>query len=388
MKICGIISEYNPFHNGHRYQIEQARKMGATHIVAVMSGAVVQRGEAAVFDKHFRAKTACENGADLVVELPCPYSIASAELFALGAVSVLKGLGAVDAISFGCETNDAELMEKAVFATESLKNSEEVRRLIKSGESYPSAVFSVCRKRFGEEVAAMLSSPNNTLGIEYLRAAKRLGISLEPLPVKRKGASHDSGEVSGNFASASKIRELILSGEAPYALVPYKLNGDVFNTENMWKAAVFRLMSMSREELAAVPDCPDGLASRISLYLEKNLPKSLSELYDGVKTKNMTHARVRRVVLYSLLGIRKSDFSLSVYGRVLAANKRGTEILAASKGAASMPVSHSLSKLKKLGGDYGRLAELDVISTGFQKLCAEKDVHFTPEFSVKFETQE
>ncbi len=385
MKVCGIVCEYNPFHRGHLYQIDKAKELGATHIVSVMSGNVVQRGEAAIIDKHKRAYTACKNGADLVIELPCPFSCANAEIFALGAMKIMKGTGVVTHLSFGCETDDKELLEKAAKATGGLKNSALVRELIRQGRSYPSAVHEACKEIYGQDQARVISSPNNTLAIEYLRAAERIGFEPEIIPVKRVGAAHDSNICSEGYASASKLRDMIRKGEDVSKFIPYNYNYDgISDSEKFSSLAFMRFISMSKEEIADLPDSNQELAAKIKTLLEKGLPKSLEEFYMGLKTKNITHARIRRVVLYGVLGIKPSDFLLEPYARILAANKKGMEILAAAKSKSVIPISHSLSKLRSSGVDGRRLSELDVISSAFQKLCLRSYSSYPSEFSVPF----
>lgn len=386
MKICGIVSEYNPFHFGHKFHIEKSLGAGATHIVAVMSGNVVQRGSVAVFDKHYRARKAVKNGVNLVIELPCPYSCASGELFARGAVSILKGLGCVDMISFGCEAENPDLLFKGAACIEKLSDSEEVKRLVASGYSYPTALGKVCRELYGSEIEKLVSSPNNTLGIEYIKACRKLGLEVEFVPVKREGTAHDSKESCGVFASASCIREKILKGGSFSELLPYEINNEeAFDLNEMTKAVVFKLKCMSVEEIAEIPDCTKELAVRISDYLKTNTPATLDELYDALKTKNITHARIRRVILYTALGIKNSDFRLAPYARVLGADDKGMEILGEVKKRGEIAVSHSLARLCETGEDAKRLAQLDVISSQLQKMCSKTGNNYPNEFSVKFE---
>ena len=164
MKIAGVVAEYNPFHNGHKYHLEETRRMGATHIVVVMSGSAVQRGDTAISDKYFRAKTAVENGADLVIELPCPYSCSSAERFAGAAVQILAGFGegGVSMLSFGCEDDDIALLDKAAEISSELDESDYVKEMLENGVPYPAAVASAAGI---PEIKALFDKPNNMLAI-------------------------------------------------------------------------------------------------------------------------------------------------------------------------------------------------------------------------------
>lgn len=390
MKVFGIVAEYNPFHNGHKYHIEKTLQSGATHIVAVMSPNVVQRGSVAVFDKHFRARKACENGANLVVELPCPFSCACSEIFAGTAMGILKGLGVVDGISFGCEAQEdvseepSEFLKNAAAAVSQLENSQRVKELCAQGMSYPAAVSTACRELYGDKTARAVSTPNNTLAIEYIKAAKRIGWDADLIAVARKGAAHDGAFHSFGIASASLVRERILSDKDYAEFVPYEISQEAFDLERMTNAAVFKFRSMSFEEICEIPDCTKELAVRITQYLKSENPRTLSEFYDALKTKNITHARIRRVILQGLLGIKKEDFEITPYARVLAADDKGMEILKALKGRAEIPVSHSLSLLSRQSDGAKRLAQLDVLSSQLQKMCGRGEISYPNEFSVKF----
>ena len=192
MKVSGIICEYNPFHNGHLYHIRKTRENGATHIAAVMSGNFVQRGDTAIMDKLERARLAVRSGADLVIELPVQYSLASAENFASGAVHLLDSLGAVDELSFGSECGDTRKLIKAMETVDlaALTHADEIKSIMEKGYTYPRALNSVVNG-YDPEAAAIIAEPNNTLAVEYLRALKRSGSAMEPFTVMREKAAHD-----------------------------------------------------------------------------------------------------------------------------------------------------------------------------------------------------
>lgn len=385
MKICGIVSEYNPFHNGHKFHIDKTRERGATHIVAVMSGNTVQRGEIAVCDKHYRARKAVENGVNLVVEIPCPFSCASGEIFAKSAVRILKGLGCVDMLSFGCEAQNPENLLRCAEYMEKLKDCDEVKKLVSEGNSYPSAMAKVCGNRFGRDVASLMSQPNNILGVEYIRACKELGLDVEYCFVKREGADHDANGENKGFASAKFIRSLINSGEDFSGLVPYEWDAEGFDFNAMTKAVVFKLRFMTVEEISEIPDCTKELAVRISSYLKAETPATLSQLYSDLKTKNITYARICRVILYAALGVRKSDFEIPPYARVLCADDKGMEILAEVRKKGDIEISHSLARLSERDEGAKRLSQLDVLSSQLQKMCSEAPGKYPNEFSIKFE---
>lgn len=352
MKIAGIVCEYNPMHSGHIYQIEQTRRNGVTHIACVMSGNFVQRGECAVLDKWSRADIAVHSGADLVVLLPAAWSLDSAQNFAFGALSVLKQLK-TDVISFGSECGDKELLCLAAKASEDERVGEVHRQGMKNGLSYPLALSNAVTSVYGKEVGAVLSSPNNTLAVEYLKAMKRLNFSMEILPVKRQGSPHDSNSLSDEFASATAIRNNL---DAPQKLKPflteYALSVISAQKEmgyapcsNLYaeRAILSELRSMTKEQYKRLLSDNTDLAERI--YNCASASCSLNELYENIKTKNVTLSRVRRSVLRLYLGIEDAVSKREVpFVRVLAANERGLEIIRNAKRNTTVITKHSETK--------------------------------------------
>lgn len=352
MKTAGIIAEYNPFHSGHAYHIAQTRALGYTHVCAVMSENIVQRGDIAVLDAHSRAKAAVMGGADLVIGLMPPYSIGSARDFASAGVSILKGLGAIDAISFGAETDDIKALCRCA---EYLKKVDinELKGLMSGGLTYPQAL-SKALKRLGDGLGEIISTPNNVLALEYIRAANGSGII--PIAIKRT-AAHDGLSPSGGYASASYLREKMLSGGDVGRFIEYAYDeGDVSGIERIVGAILWRLAAAPHEEILQAPYTGGGIGQRI--IRNAITARSLSELFEAVKTRNVTHARVRRAVLAIALGITAADVQTPPYARVLAANSRGLEILAECKRRAAIPVSTSLADLSRTSEHALRCAEL------------------------------
>ncbi len=386
--VTSIICEYNPFHNGHKYQIEKAREKGSAHIVAIMSGDVVQRGDVAIYSKHFRAKQAILNGADLVVELPAPFCISSAERFAKCGVYIADALGS-DSLCFGCECGDLDILSKAAEFSSRLaasngksKESDQLKRLLKDGNSYPLALSKTAEVFAGKEVAEVFKSPNNTLAVEYLKAIKYSDIT--PMPILRKGAGHNDDLINGDYASASKIRELLKIGLLDHGLIPYKENySELRDIKNMEKGILFSLIKMGKKKLREVPDCSGDLADRIVKALKTS--NSYDELIANTKTKAFTLARIRRVIMYSVLGVKTSDFELIPYARVLAFNDRGTEILAKAKKLGKIEVSSSLKELEHKSTNNKRLAELGTRTSDFARMCQNIVSDEPNEYSVKIE---
>jgi predicted nucleotidyltransferase len=281
-----------------------------------MSGNFVQRGDCAITDKWSRAAAALEGGVDLVLELPTVWACASAETFAFGAASILQVAGA-NVLSFGSESGDGAALKKAAQTLESREFRSALRKHLDQG-----LPFALCRQRaaeeiLGEEGAACLSRPNDNLGVEYLKAAGRLGWSPEVVAVPRLGAGHDGGD-HPEYPSASHIREKILAGELS-AENPASLK---YNERGVLSV----LRSRTASDFAALPDSGEGLAAR--LYEAAQQAVTLEEVYDLTKTKRYAHARVRRLVLWAFLGLREADRPESPpYLRVLGANQTGRAVL-------------------------------------------------------------
>ncbi|WP_297955283.1 nucleotidyltransferase family protein [uncultured Ruminococcus sp.] len=379
MKVSGIICEYNPFHNGHLYHIRRTRENGATHIVAVMSGNFVQRGDTAVMDKLERARLAVRSGADLVIELPVQYSLASAENFASGAVHLLDALGAVDELSFGSECGDTEKLRRAMETVDlaAVTRADEIRSIMEKGYTYPRVLNSVVNG-YDPEAAAIIAEPNNTLAVEYLRALKKSGSSMEPFTVMREKTGHDSRTAEGGFASASMLRELIDGGEdiAGYttkewaaAVASAVEKGETASLSRLERVILYKLRTCTVEEIADICDVGQGLEHRI---YGARMAGSLDELLFTVKTKRYTMARIRRIMLALLIGITKGDMEqLPPYGRILAFNERGREILARAKESAKIPFGSSIAKLSQLGDAAERFAELEIRASDIYGLALE-----------------
>ncbi len=378
MKVAAIICEYNPFHYGHRYLIEKTREVGATHIAAVMSGSFTQRGDLAVFDKYIRAKTALENGVDLVIELPTMYSLSAAEGFAAGAVGIIESLGCVDMLSFGSECGELSALREASSACEYALHTDSFHGLMKSGYSYPAALSAVVKELYTDDVSDVLKSPNNTLAIEYLNALDSMGSAIEPFTAARVGAAHDSDEAA-EFSSASLIRKMILRGEDYSRLAP-KIEAPNADIKRLERAILSRLRAMHREDFEQLYDGANGLAER--LYKAVRKAGTLDELYFLAKTKRYTLARIRRAVLCGFLGLNKGQLlTPNAYIRVLGMNKKGKEILSAAK--CSLPLDTSLKALSKTSRAAHRQAAFEERCGDLYSLAFEKPAPCGRELTAK-----
>jgi len=364
MKIGGIIAEYNPFHNGHKYQLEQSKQLGElTHIVAVMSSNYVQRGETALISKWARAEMAVKNGADLVIELPTLWSTSYAQRFALSGVSLLDALGCVDTISFGSECGDIDELIACKDALKSEAVEEKLKENLEYGLSFASARAAALRTVCGNRFFDLLDGANNTLGIEYLNALDELNSKITPMTITRMGARHDSVMRSENFASASEIRRLMLENNSEWERYVPQSVVEIYNREKenllapcTYQKLEFSILCCMRqlrvEDIAQSPDISEGIEFRIHDAALK--ASSLEELYNLAKTKRYSHARIRRIVLHAFLGFTASDYKGNPpYIHVLAMNDSGKEILKEAKDKAKLPIVTKASDFDELD-EFGK----------------------------------
>ena len=370
MKTAAVICEYNPFHNGHKHHIERTKSdFGATHIAAVMSGNFTQRGDVAIFDKFTRAKTALENGADLVLELPVCASLGSAEQFAAGAVNIINSLNCVNLLSFGSECGDIELLKETAGAVVFAEQTNEFYGMMRRGLAYPGALVKTIEKYYDDDIIKTLSAPNNTLAVEYLKALAETGSAAEPVTIKRRGAEHDSDKIGNNTASASLLRNMIINGKDVSSLTPCVFPKEYADISRLETAILFKLRTMTAREIGNAPNVLHGLENRI--YKTVRAARSLSELMVLLKTKRYTLARLRRIVLCCFLGITKNDAKQKpAYIRILGMNTKGREILAAAK--PSLPVDASLSALMKHNEACKKQAMLEHNCSNIYALAYEK----------------
>lgn len=389
MKVSGIICEYNPFHNGHQYHIKKTRENGATHIVAVMSGNFVQRGDVALIDKFERAAAAVKSGVDLVIELPVAYSLSGAEGFARGAMYILNSMGCVDELSFGSECGDINKLVAAAQASVKCADSSELRTLLESGYSYPTAMHALAERMYGKQVGDVFGWPNNVLAIEYIKAISYLNSKMTPFTLKRLNAGHDQPGVICNFASASFIRQNITDNS--YSdLVPPLMNevlnnavnnGKIASLANLERAIIYKMRNMTPAEIKNVPDVAQGLEHRI---YDARTASSVSGMMEMIKTKRYTMSRIRRILMNALIGITKDDLTTPpVYGRILAVNERGTDILAAAKTKSRIPIATSLARLSEINAVARRTAELEAHSGDIYAMAMNNIQPVGKEYSTK-----
>ena len=379
MKISAIISEYNPFHNGHKYLAEQLRKNGSTHIVSIMSGSFVQRGECAVSDKYSRAETAVSSGIDLLLELPVVYSCASAERFSYGAVFTLEALGCISELCFGSECGDIDMLKKAAVLSDEPDFTQSIISYKSQGYSHPRAVESALRDTNNHALADLLQGANNTLAVEYIKSLNKLNSTVIPVTIKRTGAMHDSTEVSDTIASASMIRKMIYLNDTTYKrYVPhttYKILEQLkeqglcpAQLKQNERSIISTLRSCTLEQIRSTPDVTEGLEHRLYKAIKENT--TIEGIIQQVKCKRYTYARISRIIMCIYLGITKDMYSTNPqYIRVLAFNKRGTEILKLMKKNASLPVVMRPSKdFDTLSAEGQKLLSADIRASDLYSL--------------------
>lgn len=348
MVVSGVVCEYNPFHNGHRYMLDCMREDGTTHIIGIMSGNFVQRGDAAICDKYLRAENAVRNGVDLIIELPLPYAVGTAETFARGSVGLLDKLKCIDRLYFGSE-NGIDELRPCLEATETEEFAVRIKSYLDSGSSYPTA-FS---RAINNPVA---DKPNNILALEYMKQLKVLKSSIEPCAVLRMGVDHDSKEATGKFLSASAIRTGIRDGKCMALYMPdnavesmkmVHLNGELpSDVKKIELAILSKLRSMTAEDLSEVADVNEGLEYRLEKAISQ--ATSIEELHNLVLTRRYTNAKIRRIFLCAFLGVTKEmQKEIPDYINVLACNGKGIEIIKKIKENTDITVitKHSESEL-------------------------------------------
>lgn len=376
MRLAVIIAEYDPFHKGHAELVKAARKAGATHVAAVMSGSFVQRGSAACLSKWARTRQALACGIDLVAELPLPWAVAGAESFAHGGVALADALGA-DVLAFGSECGDAQKLWQAARLLCTPTVGQKLREYMRAGIPFAAARARAAAILAGEETAALLRQPNNILGMEYCKALQAQGCHMECFTIQRQGAAHDS-MVESSVPSASRVRALIQAGAGWKDALPVA-SADVVQQElaekrapaslqRVERAVLYRLRMMTREEYRTLPDLSEGLENR--LYAAARTARSLEELYSMAKSKRYSHARMRRLVLSAFLGLRTQDGKgTPPYLKILGFGPQGSAILARAAQKGLLPLLTHTSDSRKLDSRGQNVVELENRATDIWALC-------------------
>jgi len=372
MSSVGIIAEFNPLHLGHQYLINEAKKLGT--VVCVISGNFVQRGDTAIAEKRIRALAALKAGADLVIELPVLWSMSTAQNFCLGGISALKNAGC-EKIMFGSECGDINELHR----TADILSSAEFSALV-SKKSESGITFAAARQAAAEELGAkkgILEGANNNLGLEYILAARKLNYNPEFITVARKGAAHDS-KAEAEFVSASLLREKLLQGDRDFCKKYMSEDiWELFSKENLSdiariETAILAILRTKKQNmLKCLPDLSEGLENKFFCAIP--LATSLEELYNTIKVKRYTKARIRRLVISAFIGADNSFFMKPLpYLRVLGFNKCGEAFMKENLKLCEVPVINRISDVEKLDNRAKSVFETEARATDLYLLSLEK----------------
>lgn len=410
MKIAGVITEYNPFHNGHKYQLKQIkRQTSADYIVVVMSGDFVQRGEPAIIDKYERTRMALLSGADLVLELPSVFATASAEFFAGGGVSVLKNTGIVDTLCYGVESVDHELTKlvAGVLKNPPAEYSTSLARLIQGGMSFPAARSRALCEYFrdtydsaSEKLDTFIASPNNILAIEYEKAL--MDCDITGFPIQRVGEGYHSIDSTSEFSSATAVRGVIstlididkhntitnmqldnswisakfsqlMPSDCADILVNCILGGHIVFPDDISEMLYYRLLTGKYKGFAQYADCTKELSAKIVKNIYKY--ESFTQFCNLLKSKNLTYTRISRVLTHILLGIENDDFNICIdnpYLRILGFKKSSGDLMHLLKKRASTPI------ITKVADAPYELISKDIFAADlYGRLCHSQQNEFT-----------
>ncbi len=383
MSTVGIIAEFNPLHKGHEYLINEAQKYGT--VVCVISGNFVQRGDTAIAEKRIRTKAALIAGADVVLEMPVLWSMSTAQNFALGGVSALKAAGC-EKIIFGSECGSIDVLKNTAEILMSAEFAEKITQKLKSG-----ITFAAARQAVAEELgvpAGILSGANNNLGIEYILAAKSIGFNVEFETVCRKGAAHDSMD-EAEFVSASLLRKRIAEEDfefckkyIPQKVLPLFTKESVSDISRLDRAILAVLRTKSQQEFSCLPDLSEGVENKLQSALK--LAKNVEELYNNIKVKRYTLARIRRLVLSAFIGLDDSFFMKPMpYVRVLGFSLKGENALKVMAKTSNIPIITRASQIKELGCAEQKIFETECRATDLFMLSLKEPGETGLEYTAK-----
>jgi predicted nucleotidyltransferase len=362
MKICAIICEYNPFHNGHLYQLQEAKRLsGADAILCLMSGNFVQRGETAIMDKYTRARHAVLAGADIVIELPTIFATSNAELFAKGALHLLSEIPEVSSLCFGCENAEKELLLKtaALLNNEPQTVSAKIKELTATGMSYAKARADAWSDLIPNN---LLISPNNILGLEYTKAILQNNLPIEIIPIQRQGGQYSDTTLQSNFSSASAIRHSIENGTNVDGNLPAFVKEDLPKSLEKTLDCLEKYAVLTKDctQLKQICDCTEGLENAF-----KKAAVCPATFEESLTSARYTASRIRRIALHSLLNITENlireSLSIPLYFRVLSANKEATEMLSILNNTNAKLIARAHDD-EKLEGTAKRCYDVDCLA--------------------------
>ena len=379
MKIVGLITEYNPFHNGHEYHIKKAKEItGADYCIAVMSGDFVQRGTPAFLPKHLRTQMALHGGCDMIIELPVCYACGSAEYFASGAISILDDLGCIDYICFGSECGDYESLEKIaqLLVDEPVEFKTALQNYLKNGYSFPLARQKALENYLNNErLISIITEPNNILGIEYIKAMLIKKSKMKGYTISRKYSSYHDIKLSEQFSSASAIRNLFMCSDTPkFDLLTGQVSDytiQILNTEYLKRYPIhvddfsllvkYKLLNETKDSLTAYKDISADLANRIINLRNEFI--SITQFTELLKTRELTLSRISRCLMHIILNIKDSKPFTKTYAHILGFRKNSSELFTILKEKSQIPIITKLTALDSLNDDQNKLLSQDIYSS-------------------------
>jgi len=390
MKTVGIIVEYNPFHNGHKYQIQKAKELtGADNILVIMSGSFTQQGNIAIVDKFKRAEMAIQSGADAVIELPTVFATSSAEMFAYGAINILDKLNTIDCLVFGTECDDIDILNSIVNKITNNKNTIEknIKKEMQNGISYVYAKDNVLKKILSENEYNEFSKPNNILAIEYLKSLKILNSRIQPIAIKREEADHNDNIINNEnlYASAKSIRNNLeksnnldnISKTIPKCTYDILLTSNIVFNEDLFKLLRYKILTLGKENINKIYDVSEGLENKIYNVIATS--KSYYDLIDNIKSKRYTMSRIKRILIHILLDISKDKYELLnnvYYARILKTNKQNNILSILTKNS-SIPIISNLNtkSIDKLNKKTQEALLLDFNSTNIYQIISNNNLN-------------
>ena len=439
MKTLGIITEYNPFHNGHLYHLFKAKEITrADYVVAVMSGNFLQRGEPAIINKWVRTKMALNAGVDLIIELPFVFSTQDANGFAFGAVKLLDSLKIIDYLCFGCETDNLDTLYSIsnFLHVEPQKYKELIVYYSKNGYEFPKArsqalceyhrIFGIegLEKISTLELSKLLKYPNNILALEYIKHLLNLKSKIKPIAIKRIGASYHQKNIKGKISSATSIRNEILNNLSPPKTDLFILNDKIKSTIppsgfsvleselregrgpitlDSYRQSIFAILRrMSSDDIFRIQGVTEGLENRIEKASLKSY--TIEQLINAIKTRRYTRTKIQRIILHIMMNLSKGDISIfnkygPLYARVLGFSKKGKTLLRAIKKNSSTPLISKLSNYlrqiiyeesNRVQNSLVKMLDYDILATDIYVLGNKKaeDMMARLDFTHKIEMKE
>jgi len=384
IQAVGIIVEYNPFHNGHKWHLEAAKKQsGCPFVIGVMSGNFTQRGEPAIFDKWKRAEMAIRGGVDLIIELPAVFAVRSAEYFATGGIRLLNSLGIVSHICFGAEHADRAILNKIAASTEDTEVIKDLHIHLQSGNTYAVALGKALQNNHHIS-PDIITSPNNILAVEYLRAIEKFAPQLIPIPVTRQQSHYSDTAITAPFASATAIRHALLNSmsitDEISTTIPITTLAIINNMlaekrgpvtfNNLSNVILAQLRAANLEKLEQIPSVSEGLHYKLRDSALRSA--NIHQLFSLLKSKRYPYTRLQRIIIHSLLGTNKTQLARfdeqgPLYARILAFNQKGRLLLKRINQQSNIPIitktTHYLSSNERGRNDLTPLQDMLAIDT-------------------------